>query len=304
MTRGRLSPGDVSAGYTVERLLGVGGMSEVYLVAGHETLKILNVDASRSERLRAKFVLEAEIAGTLHHPNIVSVHAHGETDGQLWMSMHYVEGYSAARLVARGQIALEVRRAARIVGEVAKGLDYAHAQGVLHRDVKPSNILISTETRPDGYEQVLLSDWGIARLVDDETPLARGGTVLTSIQYAAPEVLRGESLSPQTDIYALGATLVELLTGKPPYPLATPPAIMDAQLGASPPVVTERRRTLRRGLDTVVATALAKDPADRYETCQDLADAVERALTAPAPEPPPRRSPFGAGLRSVLRRHH
>ncbi|AYJ51145.1 serine/threonine-protein kinase [Rhodococcus sp. P1Y] len=304
MTRGRLSPGDVFAGYTVERLLGVGGMSEVYLVAGHETLKILNADASRSERLRAKFVMEAEIAGTLHHPNIVSVHAHGETDGQLWMSMHYVEGYSAARIVARGQIALEVRRAARIVGEVAKGLDYAHAQGVLHRDVKPSNILISTGARPDGYEQVLLSDWGIARLVDDETPLARGGTVLTSIQYAAPEVLRGESLSPQTDIYALGATLVELLTGKPPYPLATPLAIMDAQLGASPPVVTERRRTLRKGLDTVVATALAKDPADRYETCQDLADAVERALTAPAPEPPPRRSPFGAGLRSVLRRHH
>lgn len=293
MSRGSLSPGDEFAGYTVERLLGVGGMSEVYLVAGRETLKILNAEASRSERLRAKFVMEAEIAGRLHHPNIVSVHAHGEHDGQLWMSMHYVEGYSAARLVARGQIALEVRRAARIVSEVAKGLDYAHAQGVLHRDVKPSNILISTESRPDGYEQVMLSDWGIARLLDDETPLASGGTVLASIQYAAPELLRGESLSPKTDIYALGATLVELLTGKPPYPLATPLAIMDAQLNASPPVVTERRRTLRKGLNAVVATALAKDPDDRFATCKDLSDAVARALAAPAPEPPARRSPFG-----------
>ncbi|MDJ0393215.1 hypothetical protein QMK17_07710 [Rhodococcus sp. G-MC3] len=109
MTAGRLSPGDVFAGHQVERLLGVGGMSEVYLVVREgrcETLKILNHEASESERLRAKFVMEAELAGRLNHPNIVSVHAHGDFEGQLWMSMHYVEGYSAARLVARGQIAL------------------------------------------------------------------------------------------------------------------------------------------------------------------------------------------------------
>ncbi|MGB3369730.1 MAG: serine/threonine-protein kinase [Rhodococcus sp. (in: high G+C Gram-positive bacteria)] len=304
MTRGRLSPGDVFAGYTVERLLGVGGMSEVYLVAGRETLKILNSEASHSEQLRAKFIGEAEIAARLHHPNIVSVHAHGEYEGQLWMSMHYVEGYSAARLVARGQIALEPVRAARIISEVAKALDYAHSCGVLHRDVKPSNILISTEVPPDGYEQVLLSDWGIARLLDDSTPLAAGGTVMASIRYAAPELLRGETLTAATDIYALGATLVELLTGKPPYPLSTPLAITDAHLNAPPPVVTERRKSLRKGLNGVVATALAKNPADRYATCKDLSDAVARALAAPAPEPPPRRSPFGAGLRGVLRRYH
>jgi eukaryotic-like serine/threonine-protein kinase len=305
MTAGRLAPGEVFAGRAVDRLLGIGGMSEVYLVLlgeHRETLKILNHDASRSERLRAKFVMEAELAGRLHHPNIVSVHEHGEFEGQLWMSMHYVEGYSAARLVARGQIALEVGRAARIVSEVAKGLDYAHTQGVLHRDVKPSNILISTESRSDAHEQVMLSDWGIARLIDDSTPLSRGGTVLASIQYAAPELLRGERLSAQTDVYALGATLVELLTGKPPYPLATPLAIMDAQLNASPPVVTERRRLLRKGLNEVVATALAKDPADRYGTCQELSDAVACALAAPAPAPPPRRSPFGVGWPAYRKR--
>lgn len=208
MTPGQLQPGSEFAGFRVQRRLGVGGMSEVYLVLGRghdrlEALKILDRDASRSPRLRTKFRTEATVAELLVHPNIVSVHEHGEFEGQLWMSMHYVDGYSAARLVARGQIALDVSRVARIVAEVAKGLDYAHSNGVLHRDVKPSNILISTE-RVDGYEQVLLSDWGIARLVDDSTPLVVGGTVLASIHYAAPELLRGGVLSAQTDVYALG----------------------------------------------------------------------------------------------------
>ncbi|TFI45759.1 serine/threonine protein kinase [Rhodococcus sp. 1R11] len=296
MTAGRLQPGTDFAGFRVQRRLGVGGMSEVYLVLGRghdrlEALKILDRDASRSPRLRTKFRTEATVAELLVHPNIVSVHEHGCFEGQLWMSMHYVDGYSAARLVARGQIALDVSRVARIVAEVAKGLDYAHSNGVLHRDVKPSNILISTE-RVDGYEQVLLSDWGIARLVDDSAPLVVGGTVLASIHYAAPELLRGGVLSAQTDVYALGATLVELLTGRTPYPLATPLAITSAHLSADPPAVTRRRRSLPRGLDAVVARALAKEPADRFETCVELADAVAAAIAAGIPEPPVRRSPF------------
>ncbi|WP_415973147.1 serine/threonine-protein kinase [Rhodococcus sp. 077-4] len=304
---GRLQPGSEFAGFRVQRRLGVGGMSEVYLVLGRghdrlEALKILDREASRSPQLRNKFRMEAAVAARLSHPNIVSVHEHGEFDHQLWMSMHYVDGYSAARLVARGQIALEVSRVARIVAEVAKGLDYAHGQGVVHRDVKPANILISTE-QFDGYEQVLLSDWGIARLLDDSTPLAAGGTVLASIQYAAPELLRGGVLSAQTDVYSLGATLVELLTGRTPFPLATPLAITAAHLTAEPPAVTRRRRSLPRGLDAVVARALAKDPADRFRSCVELGDAVAAAVSAgvePAerprlpgvPEPPPRRSPF------------
>jgi eukaryotic-like serine/threonine-protein kinase len=295
MTGGRLSPGDVFAGYTVERLLGRGGMSEVYLVAGPETLKILNLDASRSQRLRARFVTEAEIASSLHHPNIVSVHAHGEFDGHLWMSMHYVDGYSAARLVARGQIPLDVARAARIVSDVAEALDYAHARGILHRDVKPSNILIGVDPQPDSREQVLLSDWGIARWVSDD--VVRPEAVLTSIPYAAPEVLRGQPLSAQADVYSLGATLVELLTGKPPYPLATPIAITDAHLNTPPPRVTARRKSLVPGLDTVVSRALAKNPDDRYRTCRELSDAVVQALSVPAQTTPLRKRSFGAGWR-------
>ncbi|MDI6630783.1 MAG: serine/threonine-protein kinase [Rhodococcus sp. (in: high G+C Gram-positive bacteria)] len=292
----RLQPGSEFAGFRVQRRLGVGGMSEVYLVLGrghdrYEALKILDRDASRSPRLRNKFRMEAAVAAQLVHPNIVSVHEHGEFEHQLWMSMHYVDGYSAARLVARGQIALDVSRVARIVAEVAKGLDYAHSQGVVHRDVKPANILISTE-RFDGYEQVLLSDWGIARLLDDSTPLVAGGTVMASIPYAAPELLRGGVLSAQTDVYGLGATLVELATGRTPYPLATPLAITAAHLMADPPSVTRRRRSLPRGFDAVVARALAKDPSDRFRTCVELSDAVAAAVEAGVPEPPPRRSPF------------
>lgn len=270
-------------------------MSEVYLVLGrdherHEALKILDREASESAQLRNKFRTEAAVATELVHPNIVSVHEHGEFERRLWMSMHYVDGYSAARLVARGQIPLAVSRVARIVGEVAKGLDYAHSMGVVHRDVKPANILISTE-RFDGYEQVLLSDWGIARLLDDSTPLTSGGTVLASIQYAAPEVLRGEALSERTDVYGLGATLVELATGRPPFPLANALAITSAHLSAEPPSVTRRRPALPRGLDAVVARALAKNPADRFGTCLELSHAVAAAVAAANAEPPVHRSP-------------
>ncbi|MGV8875052.1 MAG: serine/threonine-protein kinase [Rhodococcus sp. (in: high G+C Gram-positive bacteria)] len=294
---GRLQPGAQFAGFAVQRRLGVGGMSEVYLVLGRghdrlEALKILDREASQSTQLRNKFRMEADVAEKLVHPNIVSVHEHGEFEGQLWMSMHYVDGYSAARLVARGQIALDMSRVARIVAEVAKGLDYAHSEGVLHRDVKPANILIATE-RIDGHEQVMLSDWGIARMLDDSTPLARGGTVLASIQYAAPELLRGGVLSAQTDVYGLGVTLVELATGRTPYPLSTPLAITAAHLTAEPPSVTRRRPSLPRGLDAVVARALAKNPADRFRTCVELSDAVAAAAAvAKLPEPPARRSPF------------
>ncbi|WP_051047891.1 serine/threonine-protein kinase [Rhodococcus sp. AW25M09] len=305
---GRLRPGSEFAGFRVQRRLGVGGMSEVYLVLGRghdrlEALKVLDPDASRSPQLRAKFRMEAAVASELVHPNIVSVHEHGEFEQQLWMSMHYVDGYSAARLVARGQIPLDVSRVARIVAEVAKGLDYAHSKGVVHRDVKPANILISTD-RCDGYEQVLLSDWGIARMLDDSSPLASDGTVLASIQYAAPELLRGGVLSAQTDVYGLGATLVELATGRTPYPLATPLAITAAHLTAEPPSVTRRRRSLPRGLDAVVARSLAKDPADRFRTCVELSDAVAAAVAAPPPEPPTRHSPMASSrwLSSLRRR--
>ncbi|MDI9903831.1 serine/threonine-protein kinase [Rhodococcus sp. IEGM 1409] len=288
-----LQCGSVFAGYRIERLLGRGGMSEAYLAireGQRSTLKLLNEECSADPRLRARFVAEAELASGLDHPNIVSVKAFGDEGGQLWMAMQYVEGYSAARLVARGQIPLDPFRAARIVDSVARGLDYAHSRGIVHRDVKPANILISTQATVDGHEQVMLSDWGIARLVDDSAPVARSGSVLASIQYAPPELLRAEPLTTRVDVYGLGCTVVELLTGATPFPLSNPLAIADAQLHTPPPSVSERRRELPAALDAVVATALAKDPADRYSRCVALADAVMSALA----EWPTRTSPFAA----------
>jgi serine/threonine protein kinase len=290
-----LPPGSEFAGHRIERILGRGGMSEVYLVHREgspepETLKILDAAASQSEAIRRKFVAEAELGVRLRHRNIVAVHAHGDCDGRLWMSMHYVDGYSAARLVARGQIPMDVLRAARIVDEVSHALDHAHGVGVVHRDVKPANILISTVVDPGELEQVLLSDWGIARMVDERMPLVSDdGTVLASIGYAAPELLRGETLTARTDIYALGATLVELLTGRTPFPLPTQFAVMNAHLTRIPPDISTRRADLPRTIDAVVHRAMAKDPADRFGSCHDMSVAVARALEGYVPPPPPLR---------------
>ncbi|MGC0365566.1 serine/threonine protein kinase [Rhodococcus sp. 27YEA15] len=287
------------AGYRIERLLGRGGMSEVYLASRESeraTVKLLDAESSADPRLRTRFVAEAQISCGLDHPNIVSVDAHGDVDGQLWMAMRYVEGYSAARLVARGQIPLDPMRAARIVRSVAHGLDYAHRRGILHRDVKPANILISTEAAVDNGEQVLLSDWGIARLVDDSVPLARQGSVLASIHYTPPELLCVEPLTPRTDVYELGCVLVELLTGTTPFPHSDPLSTADAQLHSPPPSVTARRGELPVALDEVVRVALSKNPAERYATCTALGDAVTAALKD-WPTTPPRFSGARRGPR-------
>ncbi|WP_328811148.1 serine/threonine-protein kinase [Rhodococcus sp. NBC_00294] len=289
-----LRPGSEFAGFRVERLLGHGGTAEVYLArrgsAPPETLKILRADAPRDA-----FAAEVRIGALLQHPNIVAAHDHGEFRGRPWMSMSHVDGYSAARLVARGQIPLDVHRAARIVDGVARALDHAHGLGIVHRDVKPANILLASVADADTREQILLSDWGIARLTTSPTPLVSDdGTVLTSIGYAAPELLRGGTLTARTDIYALGATLVELLTGRPPFPLATPFAVMDAQLRRTPPSVSSRRADLPTRLDAVVQRALAKEPPDRFASCHDLSVAVARALrdhTPPEPGRPPASPP-------------
>ena len=193
-----------------------------------------------------------------------------------------VEGFDAATLVQQGPSALPPQRALHIVGEAAKGLDSAHRQGLLHRDVKPANILIAANSG-----NVLLTDFGIARSVDSSTSMTGTGSILGTIAYAAPEQLEGGQLDHRVDVYALGCTLYEMLTGTVPFRRETPLAVMHAHLTAPPPRPTDANPALPQAIDAVIARALAKRPDDRYPSCRAFADAAAAAF-APPPLPPKR----------------
>ncbi|MGV0635741.1 sensor domain-containing protein [Mycolicibacillus trivialis] len=278
-----LTPGTVVAGYRIERILGSGGMGSVYLAAHptlprYDALKVLSAELSRDADFRARFIREADVAAALSHPQIVAVHNRGQTDdGQLWIAMQFVDGTDADAALRAGT--MTPLRAVHIVREVAKGLDFAHANNVIHRDIKPANFLLSG---PAGdQERVLLGDFGIARALDD-VGLTATGSVMATIAYAAPEVLAGSPIDGRADIYSLGCTLFRLLTGKPPFATTNGPAAqMMAHLQAAPPRVTDAVPSLPAALDDVIAVAMAKDPARRFRSASDLAEAAAAALRGP-----------------------
>lgn len=274
-----LTAGSTVAGYRILRQLGCGGMGEVYL-AEHprlprcDALKVLPARVSADPNFRERFNREADLAASLWHPHIVGVHDRGEYDGQLWIAMDYVDGSDAAALLGRHPAGLPRERAVGIVTAVAQALDYAHASGLLHRDVKPANILLSEPG--DAGERILLADFGIGLRVDEVSGLTATNMAVGTLRYAAPEQLRGESIDHRADQYALAATAYHLLTGKPP--VHPDPA----------------------GLDPALARALAADPAKRFASCAEFAaalraDARQSPPAAAAPKPR-RRFRKGWGL--------
>jgi serine/threonine protein kinase, bacterial len=276
-----LASGATFAGYTILRLLGRGGMSEVYLaqhprLPRRDALKILPEATTADSGFRRRFHREAELAATLWHPNIVQVHDRGEFDGQLWIAMDYVEGADAAQLMRdRYPGGMPTRDACAIVTAVAGALDYAHQSGLLHRDVKPANILLTDP--PAGRRRILLADFGIARHDDEISGLTDTNFTVGTVTYAAPEQLMGGDIDARADQYALAATAFHLLTGAPPYQHSNPVAVISRHLTAPLPKLSDRRPDLTN-LDEVLSRALAKDPADRFEQCQDFAAALtERA---------------------------
>ncbi|MFE3445565.1 serine/threonine-protein kinase [Nocardia sp. NPDC059180] len=279
---GPLQPGSVFAGYLVEAVLGSGGMGTVYLVRHprlprRDALKVLSPQRSADAEFRARFVREADLAARLDHPNVIAVHDRGVSDGLLWIAMQYVDGIDAAGLIRREPGGLAPARVEHILTQAARGLDAAHRAGMLHRDVKPANILI--ESRADGPERVFVTDFGIARAAGDSTALTEAGVVLATLAYAAPEQLTARPVDQRADVYALGCTLYELLTGAKPYPRANAAAVLHAHLRDAPPRPSAVHRGLPQAIDDVVACALAKDPADRYPSCGELAAAVSAALS-------------------------
>lgn len=206
-----LGVGDLFAGYRILRVLGSGGMGEVYLVQHprlprRDALKLLRTDISADADYRSRFEREADLASTLWHPNIVGLHDRGEVDGHLWITMDFVDGLNAAELMSeRYSRCMPPELVIKIVSAVASALDYAHKQGLLHRDVKPANIMMS-DPDDDGGHRIVLADFGIARNIDDISGLTATNMTVGTVAYAAPEQLMGEPVDGRADQYALAAT--------------------------------------------------------------------------------------------------
>jgi serine/threonine-protein kinase len=276
-----LADGQVFAGYTILRRLGSGAMGEVYLaehprLPRRDAVKVLALEVSTDAEYRERFNREAQIAATLWHPHIVAIHDRGEFDGRLWISMDYVEGTDAAHLLEKQyRRGMPPEDVVRILTAVAEALDYAHQRQLLHRDVKPANILLAP--LDSGGWRALLADFGIARRFDDSNGLTGTNMTVGTVAYAAPEQLMGQPLDGRADQYALAATAFHLLTGSQLYRDSNPAVVISQHLTAPPPAIAKRKPELS-GLDPVLSKALAKAPGDRFDTCMDFASALTRQL--------------------------
>jgi serine/threonine protein kinase len=276
-----VSPGDAVAGWVVERVLGCGGMGTVYL-ARHprlprtDVLKVVNPALARRPEFRARFLREAESICALDHPNVVAVYDRGEDAGRLYIAMQYVRGGDLRGLLTR-EGRLPPERALALAGQVGGALDAAHRAGLVHRDVKPENVLLSERPTPETPDHAYLADFGITRYEAAGATLTDAGAVLGSPHYTAPEQVLGQRLDGRADVYSLGCLLFELLTGRVPYPRDGAMAALFAHVSENPPLLTSIRPDLPAGLDAVLARALAKAPGDRFDRCRDFIAAAEQA---------------------------
>jgi WD40 repeat protein len=264
------------AGYRIESLLGWGGMSVVYLAEDSRlkrkvALKLLAAGLAENGSFRDRFLRESELAASIDHPNIVPIYEAGTTEDLLFIAMRYVDGDLKERLQL-GR--LDPATAIAILAQIASALDAAHARGLVHRDVKPSNVLLDTGARPDGSDHVYLADFGVTKRVSEETAVGGDGHLLGTIEYVAPEQIAGEEIDGRADVYALGCVLYECLVGQPPFRRDSDLAVVFAHLEADPPVPSAQRPELPAALDAVIAKALAKEPAERYTSCRELAQAA------------------------------
>jgi serine/threonine-protein kinase len=277
------------AGYRIRALLGRGGMSTVYL-AEHTTLgrtaalKLLATQLAELPGYRERFIRESRSVAAIDHPNIIPIYDAGEADGSLYIAMRHVEGSDLSVELDAGPLPLG--RVIYIIEQVASALDAAHARGLVHRDVKPANVIIAEHT-----DHVYLTDFGIAKSTTAAGGLTEAGAFLGTIDYAAPEQIEGRPVDARTDVYALGCVLFTCLTGAPPFGRDPEHAIMQSKLVHPPPKVTSIRPELPTQLDDVFAKALALAMDDRYASCGELAAAARaacqrtRSSSAPLPDP-------------------
>ncbi len=261
------------ADYRIDAVLGRGGMSVVYLAEDlrlkrRVALKLLSPALAADARFRERFLSESELAASIDQANVIPVYAAGEADGSLFIAMRYVEGSDLKALIREGPLSEE--QAVVLVEQLARGLDAAHERGLVHGDVKPSNVLIDSRGHP------YLADFGLTRRLGDATPTAGEASLMGTIDYVAPEQIRGDPVDARADVYSLGCLLFECLTGRQPFARGTEAAVLFAHLEDTPPATGGP-------IDAVIAKALAKSPAERYDTCGELADAAREALGIAAP---------------------
>ncbi|MGI5127055.1 WD40 repeat domain-containing serine/threonine protein kinase [Pseudonocardia sp. CA-107938] len=280
--------------YRLDSLLGRGGMGEVWRAYDTDqhrvvAIKLLLESLSADAAYRTRFEREARTAANLHEQHVIPIHRYGEIEGRLFIDMRLIVGEDLGKVLDR-EGALPVHRAVAVVSQVAAALDAAHAVGLVHRDVKPANVLLATT--PEGApDSVYLADFGIAALVDAEARLTLTGAAVGTPSYMAPERFTVGRVDHRADVYALGCLLHEMLTGEKPFLGDDVVALLHQHATQPPPRPTDVRPELPAAFDVVVAAALAKDPDERFPSAGALAAAARRATTAKEPAPPPRPAP-------------
>jgi serine/threonine-protein kinase len=285
-----ISTGAILGGYRIQGVAGEGGMGRVYraiqiALNRQVALKVIMPELAHEADFRTRFTREAELAASIDHPNIVPVYEAGEADGRLFIAMRWVDGTDLRSVILR-EGPLDARRVVGIVDQVAAALDAAHRGGLVHRDVKPANVML---TSTHGQEHVYLTDFGLTKRAESMAALTRTGAFVGTPDYMPPEQIQGRRADARTDVYALGCLLFQALSGRPPYDRDTEIAKMYAHLHDPPPSVIEAAPQAPAGFDAVISRALAKRPEERYPSAGDLARAARAALTG-APASWPERS--------------
>lgn len=264
-------------------------MGEVFLVEHprlprHDAMKLLDAGVSRNDDFKARFQREADTLAQLGHPNIVTLYDRGEVDGQLWITMEYVDGTDADRMVAdAGPLTDET--VLTLIGGAGAALDHLwRTRRVTHRDVKPANILVGIDESDSGshIDSVKLADFGIAKAADEATSLTLTGSAVGTMLYISPEAIEGHELDNRADIYSLGCTAFHLMTGRPPFSGSSVTALIAAHLHQTPPRASDVLPRVNPLIDAVFAKALAKEPAARYSSCVEFVDDLRRALNGEA----------------------
>lgn len=280
--------------YTIEAVVGRGGMATVYRARDQRlgravALKVLAPQLAEDSRFRDRFVRESRLVASIDHPHIIPIYEAGEHDGMLFIAMRYVDGGSDLRKLVQSNGPLPVARANHLFSQIASALDEAHANGLVHRDVKPANILVT------GNDHVYLTDFGLTKSSSADTGLTSHGHFMGTPRYVAPEQIRGLPVDGRADGYAFACVVYEALAGLPPFQRDTELALLYAHVSHDPPPLTPYRPDLPHAVNQVLSRALSKSPLDRYPTCTAFVSALRDAISGtegdlPSPISGPRQS--------------